>query len=393
MRLYIPLLHNLFLCAKYILNNYVSAYKIKTIALTPYGVNPVAKPRPTHMTSTPPNTPNLQDIATAAGVSTATVSRVLNSPQDVRPLLRERVEMQIRALGYVRHGAARALASARSHTIGAVIPTLESAIFASGVNAVENCLTGAGYTLLLAVTNYDLAHEYEQVRALIERGVDGMILVGRDHHEDTLNMLDRQRCPFVTTWTYSDDAPYPCVGFDNPGAARRITEHLIDLGHTRIGMIAGLTAGNDRARERIAGVKSALRAHGLKLNPGALIEKPYEVSEGRHAFRTLMERPATVRPTAIFCGNDVLAVGAMLEAQHLGVHVPNDVSIVGFDDLPLAEHLSPGLTTVHVPSRRMGERAAEYLLQCIAGEAPEPRSELPTDIMIRGTTAPPPRTK
>ena len=161
------------------------------------------------MPDKPPTLPNLQDIAAAAGVSTATVSRVLNSPVDVRPALREKVETQIRALGYVRHGAARALASARSHTIGAVIPTLESAIFASGVNAVEKRLTAAGYTLLLAVTNYDLEHEYEQVKALIERGVDGMILVGRDHDVDTLNMLERQRCPFITTWTYTDDALHP----------------------------------------------------------------------------------------------------------------------------------------------------------------------------------------
>ncbi len=341
------------------------------------------------MPDKPPTLPNLQDIAAAAGVSTATVSRVLNSPVDVRPALREKVETQIRALGYVRHGAARALASARSHTIGAVIPTLESAIFASGVNAVEKRLTAAGYTLLLAVTNYDLEHEYEQVKALIERGVDGMILVGRDHDVDTLNMLERQRCPFITTWTYTDDALHPCVGFDNADAARRIIEHLLDLGHTRIGVIAGITTGNDRARERISGVRTALKARRLKLDSRCLIEKPYEVSKGRAGFRTLMERPGDIRPTALFCGNDVLAVGAMLEARHMGINVPDDVSIVGFDDLPLSEHLAPGLTTVHVPSRRMGERAADYLLQCIAGEAAEPRSELPTDIMIRGTTAPP----
>jgi len=341
------------------------------------------------MPDKPSNTPNLQDIATAAGVSTATVSRVLNSPSDVRPVLRERVEAQIRALGYVRHGAARALASARSHTIGAVIPTLESAIFASGVNAVENRLADAGYTLLLAITNYDLGHEYEQVQALIERGVDGLILVGRDHHPDTLNLLARQNCPFVTTWTYAPQAVHPCVGFDNAEAARRITEHLLDLGHTRIGVIAGINAGNDRARERVSGVEAALHARGLMLAPEALIEKPYEVSEGRDGFRTLMDLPAEVRPTGIFCGNDVLAVGAMLEAQHLGIRVPEDVSIVGFDDLPLAAHLSPGLTTVHVPSRRMGERAAEYLLASIAGDAPDTHNELPVDIIVRGTTTPP----
>jgi LacI family transcriptional regulator len=334
--------------------------------------------------------PNLQDIATAAGVSTATVSRVLNSPGDVRPALRERVEAQIRKLGYVRHGAARALASSRSHTIGAVIPTLESAIFASGVNAIENRLVEDRFTLLLAVTNYDLEHEYHQVQALIERGVDGMILVGQEHSPDTIRLLQRQNCPFVTTWTYSARSAHPCVGFDNFKASAMIAEHLLDLGHTKVGMIAGITAGNDRARERIDGVKSALKKRGLQLMPQSLIEKPYEVREGRDAFRTLMARGGATRPTAIFCGNDVLAVGAILEAQHLGLNVPHDVSIVGFDDLPLAEHLAPGLTTVHVPSRRMGATAAQYILDCIAGNDTATRFELPTEIMIRGSAAIPP---
>ncbi len=334
--------------------------------------------------------PNLQDIATAAGVSTATVSRVLNSPGDVRPALRARVEAQIRKLGYVRHGAARALASSRSYTIGAVIPTLESAIFATGVNAIENRLVQDRFTLLLAVTNYDLEHEYNQVQALIERGVDGMILVGQEHSADTIRLLQRQNCPFVTTWTYSAGSAHPCVGFDNFKASQMIAEYLLELGHTRIGMIAGITAGNDRARERIDGVKSALQTRGLALSPQCLIEKPYEVREGRDAFRALMAPGAATRPTAIFCGNDVLAIGAILEAQHMGLNVPKDVSIVGFDDLPLAEHLTPGLTTVHVPSRRMGETAAQYILDCIAGNESAIRLELPTEIKIRDSTAAPP---
>ncbi|MEX0695754.1 MAG: LacI family DNA-binding transcriptional regulator [Rhodospirillales bacterium] len=340
-------------------------------------------------------TPSLQDIATAAGVSTATVSRVLNSPGDVRAQLRERVEAQIIGLGYVRHGAARALASSRSHTVGAVIPTLESAIFATGVNAIENHLTRAGFTLLLAVTNYDLDHEFSQVQALIERGVDGMILVGQEHRPETIALLERQRCPFVTTWTYAADAanPYiwPCIGFDNVQATRNITDHLLDLGHVKFAAIAGITTDNDRARERIAGVTGALQARGLTLPGTLLIEKPYDVGAGRDACRTLMSTDPKDRPTAIICGNDVLAIGAMLEARHLGFDVPGGVSIVGFDDLPLSEHLQPGLTTVHVPSRRMGEGAARYILDCIAGRESPSRIELPTEIMIRGTTAAPRR--
>lgn len=333
--------------------------------------------------------PTIDDIAKAAGVSTATVSRVLNTPDVVRPKLRERVEDHVRKLGYVRHGAARALASARSHTVGVVIPTLDSAIFSSGVNAMENCLQKAGYTLVLSVTNYDREQEFVQIRRLIECGVDAMILVGKDHDEDTIRLLSQRNCPFVITWAFNETAGLPCVGFNNENAAREITQHLIDLGHRRIGAIAAIQDGNDRARDRVVGVKAALAAAGLELDPYNLIERPYAVTAGREAMRELLARPKTVRPTAVFCGNDVLAIGALLEAQALGYDVPGDISIVGFDDLPLAEHIVPGLTTIHVPSRRMGDAAASYVLDSIGGKASQPSVELPTSLMVRGTTAPP----
>lgn len=337
------------------------------------------------------NTPTLLDIANAAEVSTATVSRVLNNPEQVREKLRDRIEGLINEMGYVRHGAARALASSRTRTIGAVIPTLESAIFSTGVNALGTRLATDGYTLLLAVTNYDFEHEHRQVRDLLEHGVDGMMLVGRDHAPETLEILRRHRCPFVSTWTYATDSAHPCVGFNNVVAARAITEHLLDLGHIHIGVIAGITAGNDRARERVAGVRDALDARGLSLDPAIVIERPYEISEGREGFRSLMSVPEDRRPTAVFCGNDVLAIGAIFEAQDMGMDVPGDVSIVGFDNLPLSAHLRPALSTVHVPSKRMGEAAAEYLLRSIDGETPSPRTELPTALEIRETTAPPRR--
>lgn len=333
--------------------------------------------------------PTIDDIAKAAGVSTATVSRVLNTPDVVGPILRKRVEDYVRELGYVRHGAARALASARSHTVGVVIPTLDSAIFSSGVNAMESRLRENGYTLVLSVTNYDQEQEFIQVRRLIERGVDAMILVGRDHDDDTIRLLTKRQCPFVTTWAFADQSEMPCVGFDNHEAAREATQHLINLGHTRIGVIAGLMAGNDRARDRVAGVKSALAATGMALDINDLIESDYEVVAGREAMNKLMGRPESERPTAVFCGNDVLAIGAIFEAQALGLNVPSDVSVVGFDDLPLAEHLRPALTTIHVPSRRMGQAAADFVLGAVSGEQEQESIALPTSLMIRETTASP----
>ncbi len=336
------------------------------------------------------NNPTLQDIANAANVSTATVSRVINNPESVRPALRALVQAQVDVLGYVRHGAARALASSKSFTIGALIPTLESAIFASGVNAIESVLVDAGYTLLLAVTNYDPRQEHRQIQKLIEQGVDGLILVGRDHTPETLEFLHRQRCPFVTTWTYSDNSTLPCIGFDNVAASKDVGNHLIGLGHTRIGVIAGITSGNDRARERVAGIQDALNAHGLKLHSHNIIEQPYEITGGREGLRQLMDQTSEERPTAIFCGNDVLAIGAILEAQHQDISIPGDLSIVGFDDLPMAEHLPPGLTTIHVPSKRMGVEAARYILAAAAGNPVEDRVKLSTNLVLRGTTAAPP---
>lgn len=338
--------------------------------------------------------PTLADVAGAAGVSTATVSRVINRPDTVRLALRERVRAEIERLGYVADGAARALASRRSRTVGAVIPTLASAIFAEGMDAFEARLGESGYALVLAQSGYDATQERRQVHNLIEQGVDALLLVGSVHDPAIYELLDRHAVPFVETWTYHADAAapaaqvHPCVGFDNRRAAFRMTAHLIELGHCDIAMVAGISAGNDRARDRIAGVRDALARQGLTLPAGWLIEVPYDIAAGRRAARGLLAQAAA--PTAIICGNDVLAVGTLLECQATGIAVPERVSIAGFDDLPLARHLTPALTTMHVPSLEMGRSAAAYLLARLDGETPPPATELNVELIVRATTAPPP---
>ncbi len=329
----------------------------------------------------------LADIARAAGVSTATVSRVLNAPDLVSGSLKERVEHAVKSLGYVRHGAARALASRRSFTVGAVIPTLDNAIFASGVGAFEARLTELGYTLLISVSNYSLEHEAEQVRRLLERGVDGIMLVGLEHDPATYTLLERANIPAVNTWAFDPDAPQLMAGFNNFDAARAITRYLIDLGHKRIAMAAGITEGNDRAMARVNGVKAELKAHGLSLEDDLLVECLYSIAAGRRALGNLMERHEP--PTAIIAGNDVIALGLLFEAAHRGIAIPDTLSITGFDNLPITGQVSPALTTLNVPSRDMGARAADLLLDAIAGG--ETRSiELETSIIARATTGPPP---
>lgn len=328
----------------------------------------------------------VEDVARAAGVSTASVSRVLNDDASVSPKLRAKVERQIQELGYVRHGAARSLRSLRSLTVGAVIPTLENAIFAAGIDAFERRLHDAGYTLLVALSGYDFEHEALQVRRLLERGVDGMMLVGEDHAPATYDLLERSGVHAVNTWTYKTDAVHACVGFDNLAATRRIAHYLVGMGHRRIAMISGITAHNDRARERVEGVRAGLRDHGLE--PSLILERKYGIDEGRHALRALME--AEPRPTAVVCGNDVLAYGALFACADLGIAVPGEVSITGFDDLPLTSQLRPALSTIHVPSREMGQRAAEYLLEKLAGRSVSHATELAAELVIRDTTSWPP---
>ncbi len=333
--------------------------------------------------------PTLHDVAALAGVSTATVSRCLNEADSVRSELRERVQSAIAELGYTRHGAARALASQRSHAVGAVVPTLDNAIFATGIQAMQDRLSTAGYTLLLASSNYDVAEELNQARSLIERGLDGLMLIGEARPPGLYDLLDRKAIPYVNTWTYRPDSRHPSIGFDNRGSAYRIASYLMDMGHTRIAMIAGLSAGNDRAAERLDGVREALAERGLAFGDGLVIESAYAISEGRQALRRLMA--ADPRPTAVICGNDVLAYGALFECHALGIAVPDAVSITGFDDLELAAELTPALTTMHVPSDAMGRLAAEYLLHRIDGQPAPDATRLDVDLIIRGSTGPPPR--
>ena len=331
--------------------------------------------------------PTQSDIARVAGVSTATVSRVLNGSPLVRPALRTRIEAVIAELDYFPHAAARALASRRSYTIGAVIPTLNNAIFAACVNAFERKLEADRYTLLVAVSNYDQSTEAVQVKRLVERGVEGVLLVGNAHSDRVYEMLARARIPFVNTWAFDPRQRHPNIGFSNREAALLLADHLLALGHRQIGMIAGITEGNDRARERLQAVRDRLAADGLALDPEATMEADYSIRAGREALARLVE--ADRLPTALIAGNDVIALGLLFEARDRNIPVPERLSITGFDNLPLTEHIRPAITTVDVPAVAMGEAASAALLSAIKrGGRPRSR-KLDAPLLVRETTAPP----
>ena len=331
--------------------------------------------------------PKLSDVARMAGVSPATASRALSTPDRVRAETRAKVDHAARLLGYVPHGAARALASRRSRMIGAVIPTLDNAIFANSVNALQHTLAESGYTLLLGSHGYDPAVELEVTRELIERGADGIVFVGTDRDPQIYRMLATFRIPYVLTWSLDPSGQHPCIGFNNRDAAIHVTRYLLDLGHRQFGVISGLAAHNDRVRERLAGVRDALRASGLELAPQAVVERPYSFASGQEAMRELMHRKPL--PTAVICINDVLAVGAIIECRARGIDVPRDVSITGFDDMEISAQLAPGLTTMRLPTVDLGRSAATYLLDHLAGREVPKCTELPVELVVRGSTGPP----
>ncbi len=333
--------------------------------------------------------PKLIDVARMAGVSVATASRALSASTQVGVDTRTRVRQAAQLLGYVAHGAARALAEQRTRTVGAVIPTLNNAIFARSINALQQSLAQSSYALLLASHEYDPVTELELTRRLLERGIDGLVLVGTDHDPALYALLDKFQVPYVLTWALDAQQRHPCIGFDNRAAALEIARHLLDLGHTRFAMISGLTAHNDRARDRIAGVRAALRARNIALDPDDVVERPYSFASGQQAMTELLRRREA--PTAVICVNDVHAVGALLACQALGVEVPRQVSVTGFDDMDISEHIPPGLTTMRVPKAEMGRAAADYLLRRLAGRDVAATTELDLEWIVRGSTGPAPR--
>lgn len=339
------------------------------------------------MSATKP-TPTLYDVAAKSGVSTATVSRCLNFPDQVTKLTRDKVMASVNALGYSPNFGAKVMAARRTNTIGAIIPTMENAIFARGLQAFQEELRAHGFTMLVASSSYEAEVEEEQIRALVARGADALLLIGHDRRPEIYDFLETQRVPVLVTWAFDRSQSRPSIGFDNRAAMRNMARHVIELGHRHLALISAEITQNDRARERLEGIKEAMTTAGLAANDLKIVVTQYGIENGASAFEQLMQAPE--KPTAIFCGNDVLAVGALRAAHTLGFDVPRDVSIVGFDDIELAQVAYPPLTTVHVPHREMGKHAAQALVNLLLGNGALRPQELASELRIRASLGPAP---
>jgi LacI family transcriptional regulator len=327
----------------------------------------------------------LQDVAKRANVSTATVSRCLNTPDLVQKATRDRVLEAVKELGYAPNFGAQALAGKRTNTFGAIIPTMENAIFARGLQAFQEELGRHGVTLLAASSSYSPELEESQIRTLVARGADALLLIGLDRDPEIYRFLDRRNIPYVAAWAYEAAGQHFSIGFDNRKAMEKLAAEVLGLGHRDLALISAATAQNDRARGRMLGIQDAMQDMGFDPRTLRVVETPYSIENGAMAFEELMRE---AKPTAILCGNDVLAAGALRQAANMGIDVPGEVSITGFDDIELAAIVTPALTTIHVPHREMGRRSAQALIALRNGKPAGPSIELGADIKWRSTLGP-----
>jgi LacI family transcriptional regulator len=333
------------------------------------------------MPSRPPKTrANLRDVAKTAGVSVATVSRVLNTPALVRAETRSRVEAVIEDLGFVRSAAARAINSGRTRILGALIPTLDNDIFSLTINAIENRLVDFGFSLVVATTDDDQEKEARKAQELLDIGVEGFFLTGVMHSDALTALLNRARRPAVTISCYDPSCPWPTIGYDNRHATRLAYDHLTDLGHQNIAVLHGPVAGNDRTQARLdaIGEEQGPRRHGF-------FETELSVAGGAQAFRRSAQE--ALRYDAYLCLSDVLAFGVLNEVQRQGLSVPQDVSVIGIHDLPASSETFPRLTTVHLPAATMGRHAAESLAQWVSDDIQPGAHYIEARLVERETTA------
>jgi LacI family transcriptional regulator len=330
----------------------------------------------------------LRQVASIAGVSTATVSRVLNRPESVSEDLRTRVTMVIDQLGWVPNAAARALSSQRTGAIGAIFPALALGDFARAIDAMQDALAARNSLLLLARSQYDANLEYSLVRKLAERGVDGLVLVGSTRGPAYEDFLAKLEIPYVNSFVYDEDSTVPCVGPDNRAAMGGMVDYLVSLGHRRFGLMAQTTRNNDRAAARRDGVQDALARYSLAVPPSVMMQGEWSIDEGRRLLRQMLA--SDTRPTAVICGNSLLAVGAVLEATSLGIRLPDEMSIVGYDDIEVMAELPVPITTVRVASDEVGRIAANTVLDMVEGVAGVGSHRIPSEIVVRASSGPPP---
>jgi LacI family repressor for deo operon, udp, cdd, tsx, nupC, and nupG len=323
-------------------------------------------------------TPTIQDVARQANVSAATVSRVLSNPERVSETTRERVTAAVRDTGYTINQAARSLRLRNARTILMAAPNIGNPYYSTVLDAVIRTASERGYSVLVATRIGDDPNRW-LADYLLSNRADGLLLFDGSLGTFGLSGLEGNGIdvPLVAAYDELPDPQYNSVLVDNRDAAARATQHLIDLGHTKIGHVMS-PSRNRAASERLLGFERAMREAGLPVRPEWLFQGNHNLESGIAAAERML--PLTEKPTAVFCGNDEMAIGLIHRLRLGGIECPRDLSVIGFDDIAVARYAAPPLSTMHQPREEIGRMATSTLIDIIEGIIPDGE---PVHVMLR----------
>jgi LacI family transcriptional regulator len=330
----------------------------------------------------------IKDVARHAGVSTMTVSRVVNNSGYASEETRVRVEQAIAELGYVPNAVGRQLRSKRTRTVALVVSDITNPFFTTIARAVEDFVAARDFAVMFCSTDESAAAEYEYLQMLVERQIDGVLLVPSGSSPEPFRLLRRHNVPVVVLDRRVSCATVDEVRSDSEAGAYQLVRHLLELGHRRIAMLSGQRS-IATAADRVAGYERALGEAGIEIDPELVCDGAFAVEAGDAMARQVLA--TSPRPTAIFAGNNFIAFGAIRAIRDIGLRVPDDVSVVCFDDVPDEWVIDPFMTCIAQDPYAMGRQAAELLLARLAGKRPAKRRSiiLPVQFRVRRSSAPP----
>ena len=331
----------------------------------------------------------IQDVARDAGVSTATVSRVFSAPELVLESTRDKVMEAVNRLGYEPNFAAKSLRTLRTEKILVTVPDISNPFFSQVIRGVEEAALAAGYSVLLGDTRHQETREEQYAAMFRRKEADGLIFLGHRLPDVLADMVAAKgpRTPIVNGCEFRPGLAVSSAHIDNERAAAEVVDYLHGLGHVRIGVVTGPLV-SPISSDRLAGVLSAAQRHG-RASALRIAIGDFSIESGVRQTGELLDEPG--RPTAIFCFSDEMAMGALEAIRQRGLRCPEDVSLVGFDDIRFAQYLHPKLTTVSQPKEQIGHEVVRLLLDILSGRATALQNvTLPHQLVVRSSTAPPP---
>lgn len=328
----------------------------------------------------------INEIAKRAGVSKATVSRVLNDTKPVSPEIKQKVLDVIKDTNFVPSALGRSLSLKKSHLIGVIIPDLANPVFSRIISGMESYIRNKSYSLLITATDFNIDTGIKHIKILNEKAIDGLIFLAGSMNAELVETLSAFNKPVVVIGSDIGSDDIPVIEIDNFKASYDATQYLINLGHKRIAMIRGPLSDRYAGRERFKGFEAAMNENGL-FNPQLVVEGLYAFDHGYSGMLSILMR--SPMPTAVFCANDLMAIGGIKCALDNGLSVPDHISFMGFDDVDIAQMYNPTLSTVKQPFEEKGLLAIEQLIYRIEKDEESLLKQsviLPHQIIIRQST-------